>query len=145
MIQEKDKKRFIECFSDFLGDPEGLTEEELNEELEKQGIDLIALEKRVLEIVKRGSEERRLAWRKRASQKRTEIQALLDSKKLVIKNNNLRERILKILKGGYGQSTLSYAEAYFRKRETFSEKDLESLIEDLEDLNLLDRSNDTEK
>ena len=34
----------------------------------------------------------------------------------------------------------SYAETYFRKMDTLTEKDLESLVEDLEDLNLLDES-----
>lgn len=144
MKQERERKSFIECFSDFLGDPEGLTQEELDAELEEQGIDVIALENRVAEIVRKGSEERRLAWRNRASEKRAEIEALLDLKRLVIGAADLKRRILEILEGGYGQDALSYAEAYFRKRDSFSEKDMEGLVEDLEDLNLLGRSNGKE-
>jgi len=50
-----------------------------------------------------------------------------------------------ILKGTYGQGALSYAEAYFPKKSTVSEKDLESLIGDLEDLNLLEEPGTKEK
>jgi hypothetical protein len=131
------RKSFTECFSDFLGDPEGLTQEELDTELEAQGINLLILENRVAEIVKKGSEERRLSWRNRAVEKRAKIESLLSSKRLVIEGANLKDRIIEILGGGYGQEALSYAETYFRKRDSFSEKDLESLIEDLKDLNLL--------
>ncbi|MBT8369250.1 MAG: hypothetical protein KJP23_31540 [Deltaproteobacteria bacterium] len=44
------------------------------------------------------------------------------------------------LAGSYGQGALSYAETFFRKKDAITEKDMESLIEDLEDLNLLDKS-----
>lgn len=145
MKKERERKNFIECFSDFLGDPEGLTQEELDAELKEQGIDVTALENRVLEIIKKASEERRLAWLKHASDKRAKIQALLDSKRLVTKSGDLKKRILEILEGNYGQTALSHAEAYFRKRETFSEEDMKSLIEDLEDLHLLDESGGGEK
>ena len=43
-----------------------------------------------------------------------------------------------ILAGDYGQAAFSYAETYFHKKEACSEDDLESLIEDLEDLRLLE-------
>lgn len=135
----KKDKGFIESFCDFMAEPEGLTREELVAELEDHGIDITSLQKRVAEIVMKGSEERRLAWRIRARQRRAEIEKVLESKRIVIGADNLKKKIKEILEGSYGQEALSYAKAYFRKRETLSEKDLESLIEDLEDLNLLDR------
>ena len=135
----KKDKGFIESFCGFMAEPEGLTREELVAELEDHGIDIASLQKRVAEIVMKGSEERRLAWRNRARQRRAEIEKVLESKRIVIGADNLKKKIKEILEGSYGQEALSYAKAYFRKRETLSEKDLESLIEDLEDLNLLDK------
>lgn len=135
----KKDKGFIESFCDFMAEPEGLTREELVAELEDHGIDIASLQKRVAEIVMKGSEERRLAWRNRARQRQAEIEKVLESKRIVIGVDNLKKKIKEILEGSYGQEALSYAKAYFRKRETLSEKDLESLIEDLEDLNLLDK------
>lgn len=140
MKESGGRKSFIECFSDFLGDPKGLTQEELDIELKAEGVDVAVLENRVREIVKKGSEERRLAWRNRAAEKRAQLETLLNSKRLVIEAAGLRDRILRILGGDYGQEALNYAQTYFRKRENFSEKDMETLVEDLEDLNLLDET-----
>jgi len=53
---------------------------------------------------------------------------------------DLKTKIDSILTGNFGKEAAAYAEAYFRKRDSMTEKDLESLIEDLEDLNLLDGS-----
>ena len=139
------RKSFTECFSDFLGDPEGLTQEDLDIELETHGIDVAILENRVAEIVKKSSEERRLSWRNRAAEKRARIESLLDSKRHVTQVANLKDRVMQILQGGYGQDAQSYAQTYFRKRESLSEKDMESLIEDLEDLNLLNETDSKEK
>lgn len=138
MKEEKSTKGFAECFFNFMADPEGLSQEEIISELEQEGIDIIQLEKRVAEVVKKGSEGRRLAWRTDARRRREEIEALLQSKLIAVGATNLRKRIMGILKGNYGQGALSYAEAYFRKKDNVSEKDLESLIGDLEDLNLLE-------
>jgi len=138
------EKGFIESFCDFMAEPEDLTREELVAELEGHGIDVASLQKRVAEIVMKGSEEHRLAWRNRAEQRRAEIEKIFESKRIVIGADNLKKKIKEILEGSYGQEALSYAEAYFRKKETLSEKDMESLIEDLEDLNLLEKLSDEE-
>lgn len=134
------RKSFTECVSDFLGDPEGLTPEELDIELEAMNINVATLDLQVAEITKKGSELRRLSWRSRASEKRARIDQMLNSKKLSAQVLDLREKVIQVLQGEYGQAALSYTEAYFRKKDSFSEKDMESLIEDLEDLNLLDDS-----
>ena len=138
MEEKRDRKNFLECFSDFISDPENLTREELLAELQEEGIDTVQLKKRVAEIAKKGSAERRLAWQKKARERREEIEKILESKQSAKVAQDLMSKIKEILKGSYGQGALSYAEAYFRKKESLSEKDLESLIEDLENLNLLE-------
>ena len=136
------KKGFIECLTDFMSDSEGLTQEEIATDLEELGIDTAELAAAADEIAKRGSAARRLAWRDRAKDRRAEIEKLLKSKQVGKAAFDLKDKIREILMGSYGQGALSYAEAYFRKRESFSENDLESLIEDLEDLNLLEEEKD---
>ena len=132
------KKGFIECLTDFMSDSEGLTQEEIATELEELGIDTAELAAAADEIAKRGSAARRLAWRDRAKDRRAEIEELLKSKQIGRTALELKDKVREILMGSYGQGALSYTETYFRKRDSFSENDLESLIEDLEDLNLLE-------
>jgi len=136
------KKGFIECLTDFMSDSEGLTQEEIATELEELGIDTAELAAAADEIAKRGSAARRLAWRDRAKDRRAEIEELLKSKQIGRTALELKDKVREILMGSYGQGALSYAETYFRKRDSFSENDLESLIEDLEDLNLLEEEKD---
>jgi hypothetical protein len=133
-------KTLIKSFYNFVEDTEGLADEDLVAELKEQGIDVSALKIRVSEVVKRGSEKRRLAWRESARKKRSEIEKLLERREAASIPIDLRTKIHDILAGNYGQGALSYAETYFRKKGTLTEKDLESLVEDLEDLNLLDES-----
>jgi len=136
------KKGFIECLTDFMSDSEGLTQEEIATELEELGIDTAKLAAAADGIAKRGSAARRLAWRDRAKDRRAEIEELLKFKQIEIAALDLKDKAREILMGRYGQGAISYAEAYFRKRDSFSENDLESLIEDLEDLNLLEEEKD---
>ena len=81
-----------------------------------------------------------MAWREIAQTERSKIEKLLSRKKIPSVPINLKAKIEGILTGNFGQKAFSYAEAYFRKKDTLTEKDLESLIEDLEDLDLLDES-----
>lgn len=145
MEKGKNSKGFVESLTDFLSDPTGLSREDIVTELQEHGIDTDQLEKRVMEIVKKGSEKRRLGWRERARERQDKIERLLNSKQIVIEASNLKNKIMDILKGTYGPDALYRAEAYFRKRDTVSEKDLESLVEDLEALNLLEEANKESK
>lgn len=138
---EKDKT-LIQSFYNFFEDPEGLTDEDLIAELKNRGIDISSLKLRVAEAVKRGSEKRRLAWRESARTKRSEIEKQLERREAGHIPTDLKFKIKGILAGNYGQAALSYVEAYFRKKDSLTEKDLESLIDDLEDLNLLDESDE---
>ncbi len=134
----KNDNALIQSFYNFLEDTDGLTDEDLIAELKEQGIDASNLENRVAEVVKKASEKRRLAWRDSARQRRSEIEKLLEQKMAAFGITDLKRKITDILAGNYGQGALSYAETFFRKKDALTEKDLESLIEDLEDLNLLD-------
>lgn len=136
----KDNKTLIKNFYNFLEDTEGLMEEDMVSALKDHGIDISGLKMRVADVVKKGSEKRRMAWRKIAQAERSKIEKLLSHKKIPSMPINLQAKIEGILIGNFGQKAFAYAEAYFRKKDTLTEKDLESLIEDLEDLDLLDES-----
>jgi hypothetical protein len=136
---KKDKNQ-IKSFYNFLEDTEGLTAEDMVSELKARGIDFAELKMKVATVVKRGSEKRRMAWRESAQLKRSEIEKLLERRETVSMLTDFKSKVKEILAGNFGQEALTYAEAYFRKKDSLTERDLESLIEDLEDLNLLDES-----
>jgi len=144
MSNAKDCKSFFECLSDFMSYPEDLTQEELLDELKAQGIDVIKLDLRIAEIVKKGLAERRLSWLNKAREKRLEIIKLLDTAQIKKETRDLKAIFQDIVKGNFGQDALRYAETYFRKKESLSENDLTSLIEDLDHLGLLEELNKKE-
>jgi len=145
MPKNVQKKGFMECLSNFISDSEGLTPEDLLSELKEQGIDDGHLNIGVAELVKHGSEEWRLGWRKNARQRSEEIKKILDlTQTLPDAASDLRDRISGFIKDAYGQGALKHAEAYFRNKITLSEKDLMGLFEDLEQLESLDESNSEE-
>ena len=137
-MTEKGTKGFIDSYFDFMADPDGLTREDLLALLTEQGVDVGQLEKKVADVVIKGSSERRLSWLTQARERRAEIEKKLNSKEFSITAISLKNKIKEILEGHYGQNALSYAEAYFRKKEAISQKDLETLLEDLNDLNYLE-------
>ncbi len=145
MMDGKNRKSFMECFCDFMSDPENLPQEEVRAELKDLVVNTDQLEMMVAEIAKIGSQKRRLVWLKNAREKRTKIKKIFESKKIAGGSQNLKTKIKEILKGSYGEVAQSYAEAYFRKLESLSEKDLESLAEDMENLNLLEDLNKEEE
>lgn len=142
---DEPKKSFLDCFSDFMSDTSGLAPEDIEEALKQEGVDVSSLEERVEKLVREESKKRRLSWRDRAREKREKIERLLQSKGIITKAAGLRDKVMGILSGDYGPEALSYAETYFRKKEACSEDDLESLIEDLEDLELLDKFSEPEE
>jgi hypothetical protein len=139
---DKDKKSFLECFSDFMSDSSGLAPEDVQEALMEEAVQVASLEERVEQLIRVESSKRRLGWRARAKERRVRFEQLLESKGITSSAAGLRDKIMGILAGEYGRAALSYAETYFRKKEACSEDDLESLIEDLADLELLERMND---
>jgi len=145
MPKDVEKKGFMECLSNFMSDSEGLTQEDLLTELKEQGIDDGHLKIGVAELVKRGLEEWRLGWRKKARQRTEEIKRILELTQ-VLPNavDSAKDRIAGFIKDTYGPGALKHAEAYFRNKSTLSEKDLMGLFEDLEQLESLDESNSEE-
>jgi len=138
MPKDMQKKEFMECLSDFMSDPEGLTQEDLMADLEEQKIDVNQLKIDVAEIVKRGSEEMRLGWRRRAKQRMEEIKILFETAKSIPGTViDIKDKIGEFIKDNYGTER---AEAYFRNKETLSEQDIMSLLEDLEQLESMEKS-----
>lgn len=141
MVSDTKKKAFIECFSNFMSDSEGLSQEDLATELKEQKMDVNQLKVDVAEIVKRGSEERRLGWRRRARQKMEEIEKLFGITRTIPNEGmNVKDKITEIIKDIYGPEVLKHAEAYFRNKGALSETDIINLFEDLDQLHALKKS-----
>lgn len=141
MARDIEKKGFVQSLSNFMSDPEGLTQEDMVAELGEQGVDVEELKRKATEIVVRGSEEWRLDWRKRATQRMAEIAKLLDFRSTAITATAaMRNRATRFIEQTYGPRALKQAEAYFRNKDNLSEDDLKSLVEDLEQLELLEKS-----
>lgn len=141
MSEAIEKKGFIECLSNFMSDSEGLTQEDLLAELQGQNVDVDKLKTNVAELVKRGSEEMRLGWKKRAKQKRIEIEKLLGMAKTIpVAPNDTKDEMMRFIKDSFGTGALTHAEAYFRNQENLSESDIIKLLEDLEKLEYLEKS-----
>ena len=140
MSSETQRPIYSEAFFEFLSDSEGLTIDDLRTELNAIGVDTDDLIKRISQIVKESSTERRLAWLTKAKNKRAEIERKIHS--MIVSGNvkdvDLKNRIKDILEGRRGHAAFQHAEAYFRKAENLNERDLESLMNDLEQLNLLE-------
>jgi hypothetical protein len=141
MIKDMKKKAFIECFSSFMSDSEGLTQDDLIADLKEQKIDVSKLKIDIAEIVKRGSEEMRLGWRRRAKQRMGEIEKLFAITKSIPSTAiNIKDKIGDFIKDNYGSGAFNRAEAYFRNKGALSEQDIIDLFEDLEQLESLEKS-----
>jgi len=146
MPKDFKKKGFIECFSEFMADSEGLTQEDLTEELKELDIDLNQLQTDIAEIVKCGSGERRLSWRGRARKQIEEIGKFFETSKTIpTVTSNVKDRIVEFIGNAYGVGALKHAEAYFRNKETLSDNDILNLLEDLEKLDSLEKSENKEE
>lgn len=140
MVSDTKKKAFIESFSDFMSDSEGLEPEDLAAELKEQKMDIDQLKIDVAAVVKLGSEERRLGWRRRAKQKMEAIEKLLGSAQAIPGSViSTKDKIAAFIKDTYGPGALEHAEAYFRNKGTLSESDIKNLFEDLEQLESLEK------
>lgn len=141
MPSDMEKKGFIECLSNFMSDSEGLSQEDLVAELKEQEIDVSQLKITVAEIVKRGSEEMRLGWRRRARKRMGEIEKFFEiTQSIPDVAINMKDKIVEFVKNTYGPGALNHAEAYFRNKGELSERDIMNLFEDLEQLESLEKS-----
>jgi len=138
MPKDMQKKEFMECLSDFMSDPAGLAPEDLITDLKEQHIDVGQLKADVAEIVKRGSEEMRLDWRRHARKRMEEIKKIFEITKTIPDAAiNIKDKIGEFIKDNYGPE---HAEAYFRNKGALSEQDIMNLLEDLEQLESLEKS-----
>jgi arginine repressor len=141
MPKDMQKKEFMECLSNFMSDSEGLTQEDLMADLAEQKIDVNQLKIDVAEIVKRGSEEMRLGWKRHAKQRMVDIKKLFESTKTISGAAiNVMDKMGDFIKVNYGPGAFKHAEAYFRNKGSLSEQDIMSFLEDLEQLEFLEKS-----
>jgi len=141
MVSDTKKKAFIESFSNFMSDSEGLESEDLVAELKEQQIDVDQLKIDAAVAVKRASEERRLGWRRKAKLKMEAIENLLGNVQAIPGSViNAKDKIAAFIKDNYGLGALDHAEAYFRNKGTLSDADIIKLFEDLEQLDALKKS-----
>lgn len=141
MPRDMQKKEFMECLSDFMSDPVGLAQEDLITDLEEQHIDVGQLKADVAEIVKRGSEEMRLGWRRHAKKRMEEIKKLFEITKTIPDAAiYIKDKIGEFIIDNYGPGAFNHAEAYFRNKGALSEQDIMNLLEDLEQLDSLEKS-----
>lgn len=139
------KKSFLDSLYNFVSDHEGLSQAEIGSVLENLGVDTNQLQAKVSEVIEKGSKARRLSWLDRARQRQVDIETILKTKAPMIDASNLKEKVKEILAGSYGNQAQSYAEAYFRKKEELKDEDLQSLLEDLEDLDMLTGKDQSEE
>jgi hypothetical protein len=130
---------------DFLSDPEGMTEAELDEQLEKLNTDVHSLVDRVKDIVNQALKEARLAWQGAAKADRTAVLNSLQgikSKLLNLPRAELLDR-LKEIKNAAGPS-LSIA---FREvdSEKMDDDDIRDMIVNLIHLENLESDNDPDQ
>lgn len=146
-MNPKEKRRiantaseYLNNLADFLTNIEGLSQEELKEELRVEGINPDELISKVNQLVKSKLKEAKGAWKEKAHIKR---EALLKQMKLAKYNipeslSELKEKIKEMLSGAYGGKIQNYAQAYFRNLEEITEEDLKTFYEDLMKLKFLE-------
>jgi len=138
---------FLDRLTDFLTDFPKRTKEEVREDLLAKGIDLEQIIQKVQEIVKSNLEEHRLLLLKQAKQERLRILEKLEQIKpseTSGKLEELKDKVIKILSGQLRQEALAEVHIHFRNLESITENDLISLFDDIKDLEMLDKSLDTD-
>jgi argininosuccinate synthase len=138
---------FLDRLTDFLTDFPKRAKEEMRGDLLAKGVNPEQTVQRVQETVRTNLEEHRLSWLKQAKQERCEILAKLESIKPSVSSGKLEEikdKIINILSEQFNQEALTEVHIHFRKLESITENDLISLLDDLESLELLDKSLDTD-
>lgn len=139
MNSEKQRKvantpsEFLDNLTDFFTDFEGLSKEDLKEELRNEGINPEDLISKVNQLVKSKLKEVKGAWKKAANEKRKSLLEQMSFAKYDIPKSfsELKGKVKEMLSGNYGNDIKGYAQTYFRNLEEITEEDLRSLYEDL--------------
>jgi len=141
---------FLDGLVDLFTDLPERTTQELEEDLREEGIDTEAFVQRVQMLVESKLQEQRLAWLEHARQGRTaDLEKLrrVQPSKALDKIEEVKQKIKDVLTGQFGSGALEYANAqlHHRNLNNVTENDLRSLLDDLERLELLTQSSDTNK
>lgn len=139
---------YLDNLTDFLTNCEGLSKEELKEELRTEGIDPNELISKVNQLVETKLKEAKGAWREKAHVKREALLKQIEQAKYDVPKDlsEVKEKIKKMLSGTYGGKIQNYAQAYFRNLEEITEEDLRTFYEDLMKLKFLeDQSREDDK
>ena len=141
MEEKKDPKfvsKFLDSLTEFLANQEDISIDEVKEDLRTEGIDPGKVSEKVRQLVEKKLDEQRLSWQLKAREERLAALQKIEKVKTEAKDSQqILDKISKILFGTYGSHPQTYAQAYFRKLSQITEKDLRSLLEDLERLKLL--------
>lgn len=146
-MNPKEKRRiantaseYLDNLTDFLTNCEGLSKEDLKEELRTEGIDPDELILKVNQLVKTKLKEAKGAWREKAHIKREALLKQMKQAKYNIPESlsELKEKIKEMISGTYGGEIQNYAQAYFRNLEEITEEDLRTFYEDLMKLKFLE-------
>ena len=139
----KNASEFLDRLADFLTDFPERTKKELREDLLAKGINPEKTIQNIQEIIQYKLKEYRLARLKQAKQERLRILEKLEQIKPYKSSDKLEElkdKVTKILSGQFGQEALEEVLIHFHKLENITENDLISLLDDVRDLEILDKT-----
>jgi hypothetical protein len=140
--------RYSKCLEnlfDFLEDAEGLSDEDLKEDLREGGIDPEALLARGKLIVEATLKEARLSWKKRAQEEIESFEQTMSSAKLDVPNSSLEamQKIKRIL-GDMPEGNRSAYAQFYSNMNKLTEEEAISVYDDLQKLKLLEEKKEKE-
>ena len=141
MGKDKDKdlleaQRFFDNFAEFVSDCSDQSTEELERELQQEGVDTDRLFQNVQGIVNAKLAEARLSWQKEAKLKAKQVMeklaAIPEKVTDVLSRTDLIKRIQSLIETHGRQASLEY-----RNFQTMTDEDLRATLKDLEELMVL--------
>jgi hypothetical protein len=134
-----DRSRSLENLFDFLEDDEGMSDEEIKEELRAEGIDPEAVLARGKSIVEAGLREAKMSWRKRAHEKMESFdrRVSLSGMDTPSTGEEAMRKIRDLLGSIPAESRPRYAQFYSKLGEV-TEDEAISVYQDLQRLKLLE-------
>jgi hypothetical protein len=129
--KEGEESAFLDRMSDFLGSSDGLTKDEVREELVKEGVDVDGLLNRCFKMMAEKEGSLKPDWREQAKMKRERGERLFSDPKRRSELENLgKDKLLEIAMGFIASGEL--VASYGRNLEEMSEETLRSIIMNLE-------------
>jgi hypothetical protein len=142
MVEKKDPKfvsEFLDRVTCFLTSEDNRTIDEVREDLKAEEIDPDRVIERGRELVARRLDELRLSWQAKAREERLSALKNTEAVEAAPMGRELQEKINAITSGMHGRQIQQFAQAYFRKLDKVTEKDMKSFLEDLERLKMLEK------